>query len=145
MALTRRGAQVVIRRSHQVGWQGDGGDDDEAEEVDGYGPMGSSGVEMPTAITPTDLNARCPPSGGGRPRHNAAQRTIGVGCTLMKTNKTDSSLLWCYGHRVFAGRARKHPAPPPRLARKPGSCRSSFLCARVGVGRSKTREIWQSA
>ena len=51
----------------------------------------------------------------------------------------------CYGHRVFAGRARKHPAPAPRPARKPGSCTSSFLCARVGVGRSKTREIRQSA
>ena len=43
MALTRRGAQVVIRRSHQVGWQGDGGDDDEAEEVDGYGPIEQRG------------------------------------------------------------------------------------------------------
>ena len=47
MTLARRGAQVAIRRSHQVGWQGDGGNDDEAEDVNGYGPMGSFGVEMP--------------------------------------------------------------------------------------------------
>jgi hypothetical protein len=36
------------RRSHHVSWQGDGGDDDEAEEVNGYGPLGSVGGEMPT-------------------------------------------------------------------------------------------------
>ena len=53
MTLARRGAQVAIRRSHHrrshhVSWQGDGGDDDEAEEVNGYGPLGSVGGEMPT-------------------------------------------------------------------------------------------------
>ena len=66
---------------------------------------------MAAAITPTDLNARCPPSGGGRPRHNAAQRTIGVGCTLMKTNKTDSSLLWSSGVRGARPEAPRAPAP----------------------------------
>ena len=49
MTLARRGAQVAIRRSHHVSWQGDEGDDD-AEQVNGFGPLGSHGVEMPTEM-----------------------------------------------------------------------------------------------
>ena len=44
------GAQVAIRRSHHVSWQGDEGDDDDAEQVNGFGPLGSHGVEMPTEM-----------------------------------------------------------------------------------------------
>jgi hypothetical protein len=33
-----------------VSWQGDGGDDDAAYEVNGYGPLGSFGVEMPVEM-----------------------------------------------------------------------------------------------
>jgi hypothetical protein len=47
MTLARRGAQVAIRRSHHVSWQGD---DDKAKQVNGYGPLGSFGVDMPTEM-----------------------------------------------------------------------------------------------
>ena len=42
MTLARRGAHVVIRSSHHVSWQGDGGDDDKAEQVNGYGSLRSA-------------------------------------------------------------------------------------------------------
>ena len=50
MTLARRGAQVSIRRSHHVSWQGDEGDDDDDEQVNGFGPLGTHGVEMPTEM-----------------------------------------------------------------------------------------------
>jgi hypothetical protein len=45
MTLARRGRQVAIRRPHHVSWQGDEGGDDDAEQVNGFGPLGSHGVE----------------------------------------------------------------------------------------------------
>jgi hypothetical protein len=41
---------VAIRRSHHVSWQGDEGDDDDAEQVNGFGPLESHGAEMPTEM-----------------------------------------------------------------------------------------------
>jgi hypothetical protein len=68
MTLARRGAQVAIRRSHHVSWQGDEGDDDDDEQVNGFGPLGSHGVEMPTEMG-TDEMAQyvtyCDGGGGG--------------------------------------------------------------------------------
>ena len=66
---------------------------------------------MAATITSTDLNARHSPSGGGHPRYIAAQHTIGVGCTLVKTNnKTDSLLLWSSGVRGARTEAPRVPA-----------------------------------
>ena len=96
---------------------------------------------MVAIVTPTDLNTRHSPSGGGHPRYISAQRTIGVGCPLMKTNKTDSALIFFLG--VHAARPA-NSAPAPRPGRKPGSCTSSILCACGGSGQLKTREIERS-
>ena len=41
---------MAIRRSHHVSWQGDEGDDDDAEQVNGFGPLESHGAEMPTEM-----------------------------------------------------------------------------------------------
>jgi hypothetical protein len=70
------GAQVAIRRSHHVSWQGDGGDDDEAEEVNGYGPLGSFGVEMPT-----DMGG----GGGGGGWHSTSPTTKGEAAATTTT------------------------------------------------------------
>ena len=66
---------------------------------------------MAATITPTDRNARHPPSGGGRPGHTAAQRTRGPGFSLVGTNKKDSSLLWSSGVRGARPEAPRAPAP----------------------------------
>ena len=66
---------------------------------------------MAATITPTDLNVRRPPSGGGHPRHTAAQRTRGQGFSLVGTNKKDSSLLWSSGVRGARTEAPRAPAP----------------------------------
>ena len=65
---------------------------------------------MAATITSTDLNARRSPSGGGHPRYIAAQRTRGPGFSLVKTNKTDSSLLWSSGVRGARTESPRVPA-----------------------------------
>ena len=68
MTLARRGAQVAIRRSHHVSWRADEGGDDDAEQVNGFGPLGSHGVEMPTEMGGGDMAQYviyCDGGGGG--------------------------------------------------------------------------------
>ena len=65
----------------------------------------------PANTTPAKIHPRRPPSGGGRPRHTAAQRTRGPGGTLMGTNKKDSSCLWSSGVRGARPEAPRAPAP----------------------------------
>ena len=58
----------VDRRSHHVSWQGDEGDDDDAEQVNGLGPLGSHGVEMPTEMGGGEMAqyvTYCEGGGGG--------------------------------------------------------------------------------
>ena len=91
---------------------------------------------MAATITPTDLNARHSPSGGGRPRYIAAQRTIGVGCTLMKTNKTESALIFFLG---------VHAARPGKLrARAPARAQTGLLyigCLPPQVGHRANKSV----
>ena len=62
-----------------------------------FWPRKSRERSMAAAVTPTDLNVWRPKMGERRTRFIHTQRTIGVGCTLMKTNKTDSALIYFRG------------------------------------------------
>ena len=92
---------------------------------------------MAATITPTDLNARHSPSGGGHRRYTAAQRTIGVGCKLMKTNKNGfSSYIFLGCARGATGKLRVRA----RARVQTGLLYIELLVCACGARATKTKE-----